>query len=183
MICRRGDDCGGGNAMLGHPYLSCRNRRGQDQRAGPDARLPDRESGAAEHSAGRSRQRHLRGSCFFLAMTGATFGGACSIGERPTVEGAGYAPLKPFCSTFNEDIYGQQHGTSVSSSDCGPKNESSIRWTRWSCRWHGTWSRRRKFWHRTKHNLPDARTGKIPVALFVRHDNRHWAFDIARRSH
>ena len=37
---------------------------------------------------------------------GRTFGGACSLGERPTIEGAGRS-IETFLFDFNEDIYGR----------------------------------------------------------------------------
>ena len=37
---------------------------------------------------------------------GRTFGGACSLGERPTIEGAGRS-IETFLFDFHEDIYGR----------------------------------------------------------------------------
>ncbi len=38
---------------------------------------------------------------------GRTFGGACSIGNRPTVEGAGRS-IETYLFDFDEDIYGRE---------------------------------------------------------------------------
>ena len=98
----RGGDVSEAEAVLGHPYLLAGTVVG-GQRLGRTLGYPTANLELAY------RQAVPCDGVYAVVATledGRQIGGACSIGERPTVEGAGRS-IETFLLDFSEDIYGQ----------------------------------------------------------------------------
>lgn len=99
----RAGSVGEAEAILGHPYLLAGTVVG-GQRLGRTLGYPTANLELAY------RQVVPRDGVYAVLATlqnGRIMGGACSIGERPTIEGAGRS-IETFLLDFSEDIYGQQ---------------------------------------------------------------------------